>query len=384
MKIVINSTVWKKAVATALSLVGKNSGNPNESCVGIIAEEGVVKLFTLEAGIHSTIIKLNSDEYTLEGENEVYIQHSSLDRLNKTLESGTLSITIKDNQLLYSLDNLGSINEPLFHNQDPFKGMILMEEEYIKLDSPNSLLNVLINKIKPITDYKDSITKKSKIGVFLDGEDSVVFGQVASSGFITYKFTSPNYSNFALNADLLKKVSFILERPKGISEEEYIVTVYKSNKHIKFVSPNGVTIITLDKINDLIIQQLNTLDSKEVEASVLIKTEELSKVIKWQTYNRENGDIISILSKEDRLLIQGSKVYTPSELEYGELTPFDKINLPVESLIAAINVFNRDDELVTLAKVDSSGANYNLKVALFKLDKEDISTTIYLYEVPRL
>ena len=384
MKIKVNSQVWKKAITQALNLVGKNSGNPNESCVGIHVVPCIngdyVELRVVEAGVHMTKITVPNCEVS-SGSNTIYVQYSSLDKLNKNLDTGSLEIIFEHNKIIYSLDNLGAISEPIFHNQDPFKGMLLEEEEYTLIEDKDILLKIFQSKIKPIVDYKEEgLSKKSRVGVSLNKENSYIFGQVSLSGYISYKFKCNTITDFGINGDLLKKVSFIFDKAKG--EEENTITIEKSNKHLKLSSINGASVITLDTINKAVVNQLLSLSNKEVECSTLIKIDEFAKVIKWQSYNKENGDNISIFSKDNELLIQGNKADKPSTLEYGELEEFTKITIPTDSLITVSGAFSKEDTIVNLKKVDSSVGDHTLKVALFSVEGEDINTTIYLYEQP--
>ena len=182
MKIKVNTVSWKKAVSQTLSLVNKKSGNPNETAVGIRISEGVVELVTVDNGNHNSTIVFKDILSIEEDDTEYYIQFSSLDKLNKVnVDEKELEIRIEEGKLVYAVDKLGEISESLYHNQQPFKGLLFNVEEYDLISEGNSnLIKALKSALKNITDKDINFTlakEKSYIngGLGLSSEIKIEF-----------------------------------------------------------------------------------------------------------------------------------------------------------------------------------------------------------------
>ena len=178
---------------------------------------------------------------------------------------------------------------------------------------------------------------------------------------LIYKFKSDTENNFSIKTGLLKSMSFLLEDLDTFRIE-------KSNTTIKLSSSKGETILNIGKVNENALnERLKSFTVKE-ESTVMIKSEELSNVVRWQSYNSEDGNCISIESKEDKLLIKGDKTEEPSTLEYNEVSPFNLIKLTVDGFTKAVSILPKDS-IVTL------------KTTLtYIIDREPIKNIHVIYE----
>lgn len=374
MKIIVNSSLWKKAVSQALSLVGKKSGNPNESCVGInlvpCINTSIVELWVLEAGVHTTKIVIPECTIIYESREPVYIQASSLEKLNKAnIDSTELTILVEKNKLVYSVEKLGAISEPLYHNQNPFKGMDLGADDYILISEGNtSLVNILKSGLKFFVD-KD-------INIILKRENSYITSGISLSADVKYVFNSnlEEEVEFSTRTDTLKKLSFLLEHT-----EEIPLLIEKGVKILKITSSKGETIINVGNINKARIKGISSLDCEQEVASSIFNAEDLKKIIKWQSYGVEDGDTIFFESEGNNFLIKGSKSDKPSILDYKEETTFQKINLPSDAIIAALNFFVKDSE-IKFTQIKLSAGNFVVGYLILELEELSYKIKIYLGE----
>lgn len=375
MKIKVNTSSWKKAVKKALSLVGTNSGNLNESCVGInISAEGSY-LHAIEAGVHNTFITL--EDITIEEEGTCFIQHSSLKNLDsQAIVLKEFEVELKDNNLIYSVEGFGAISEPVFHNQNPFQGMGFDTENYTLLEEGDTPFVKLLNT--GVKSFSDIVEDKSKsvITIVLNNENSIMAGVLSNSSAsgLVYNFVSKCKADFTIKTELIKNMSFLFDN-------ESTVTLEKGDNTLKITSNKGQSVLSIGKGNDVATTYLSNSFKTEADSSVLLEADKLKAIAKWQSYGNEDGGCISIYSKEDTLLIKGDKTQEASSMEYGETNPFNLIKLPTELLLGAANVTPKDSTL-TLKVTVQTVANFDhpIKTALLIHENTDYSSTAYLSE----
>lgn len=371
MKIKVNAASWKTAVTKANSLAGKLSGNPNESCVQINIKENDSYLYVVEAGVHNTKINLTDIEIIEEG--SCYIQVSNLSNLTKSLFSKELIVEVKNNKLVYEVENLGAIYEPIYHNQAPFHGMVFATEDYTLLEEGNNALAKLLKtNIKPFVDKLDESTKGT-ISVLLNKDNSIISGNISLVGGLVYNFTSEAKSSFTIKTELLKSMSFLLDDLDTFKLEQGTST-------IKLSSNKGEAILTVGKVNEnSITYMLNSFKDKEDSIAVL-KSEELSNVVRWQSYNAEDGNCISIHSTEDKLLIKGDKTEEASSLEYNEASSFNLIKLPTDGFTKAVATLPKDSAVTLKTTLTEISGRDPVKSILVIYEGDDYTSTAYLSE----
>lgn len=371
MKIKVNAASWKTAVTKANSLAGKLSGNPNESCVQINIKENDSYLYVVEAGVHNTKINLTDIDIIEEG--SCYIQVSSLSNLTKSLFSKELTVNVKNNKLIYEVENLGAIYEPIYHNQAPFHGMVFATEEYTLLEEGNTTLAKLLKgNIKPFVDKLDESTK-GVISVLLNKDNSIISGNISLAGGLVYNFTSEAKSSFTIKTELLKSMSFLLDDLDTFKLEQGTST-------IKLSSNKGEAILTVNKVNEnSITYMLNSFKDKE-DSIAILKSEELSNVVRWQSYNAEDGNCISIQSAEDKLLIKGDKTEEASSLDYNEFSPFNLIKLPTDGFAKAVATLPKDSVTSLKTTLTEITGRDPIKSILVTYEGEDYTSTAYLSE----
>jgi hypothetical protein len=371
MKIKVNAATWKTAVTKANSLAGKVSGNPNESCVQINIKENDSYLYVVEAGVHNTKINLTDIEIIEEG--SCYIQVNSLSNLTKALFSKELVVEVKNNKLIYHVEGLGANSEPIFHNQSPFHGMVFASENYgLVAEGETTFSKLLKNNIKHFIDDLDKTTKSS-INISLGGESSIISGNVSLSGGLVYTFPSEAECEFSIKTSLLKSMSFLLEDLESFKLEKGITT-------IKLSSSKGETTLSVGTLNKTSINYLlNSFTDKE-DSSAVLKSEELSNVVRWQSYNAEDGNCISIHSQDDKLLIKGDKTEEASNLEYNEVSPFNLIKLTADGFTKAVTTLPKDSVATLKTTLTEIVGRDPVKSILVIHEADDYTSTAYLSE----
>jgi len=371
MKIKVNAATWKTAVTKANSLAGKVSGNPNESCVQINIKENDSYLYVVEAGVHNTKINLTDIEIIEEG--NCYIQVNSLSNLTKALFSKELIIEANNNKLIYHVEGLGANSEPIFHNQSPFHGMVFAAEDYsLVAEGETTFSKLLKNNIKHFIDDLDKNTKTS-INVVLNGESSVISGDASLSGGLVYTFTSELEGSFSIKTSLLKSMSFILEDLDSFKLE-------KGNTTIKISSSKGESILTISKVNETSLNYRIKSFTDTEDSLAMVKSEELSNAVRWQSYNAEDGNCISIQSQEDKLLIKGDKTEEASSLEYNESSPFNLIKLTADGFTKAVATLPKDNVATLKTTLTEIVGRDPIKSILVIHETDDYTSTAYLSE----
>jgi len=371
MKIKVNATSWKKAVAKANSLAGKTT-NPNESCVQIHIKEDKSYLFVVEAGVHNT--KINLTDIEIEEEGSYYIQATALDNLTKAVFSKEINIQVKDNKLVYEVENLGSIFEPVYHNQAPFHGMVFSTEEYRLVEEGNtSFTSLLKTGLGVFADKLDKDTN-STLSISLAGDNSIISGNTSLAGGLVYTFSSQAKTKFTIKTALLKSMGFILEDLASIKVEQ-------SNTTIQLSSIKGESILFIGKVNEVAVDYLIKSFKQDADSTVLIKPEELTNVVKWQSYAAQDGDCITIYSEEDNLMIKGDRTHEASKISYTENSPFNQVKLPTEAFTKAVHNLAKDS-VVTLKVTSTEILNQPrpIKTAFVIVETDGYTSTAYLSE----
>jgi hypothetical protein len=370
MKIKVNAATWKTAVTKANKLVGKVSGNPNESCIQINIKEDNNYLYVVEAGVHNTKINLTNIEILEEG--NCYLQADSLSKMTGSLFTKELIVETKNNKLVYEVEGLGAIYEPIFHNQSPFHGMVFAKEDYyLVAEGETTFSKLLKNNIKPLIDNKDDINKG--LQVVLNKDKSVISGKISLAGGLVYTFESEANCSFTLKTELFKSMSFILEDLSTFKLE-------KGNSTIKLSSSKGETILSCTNAKDSEVTNLVKSFTSKEDSVALIKAEELSNVVRWQSYNAEDGNCISIHSEEDKLLIKGDKTEEASNLEYNESSPFNPIKLTADGFTKAVATLPKDSVVTLKTTLTDIIGRDPIKNMLVIYESDDYTSTAYLSE----
>lgn len=371
MKIKVNTSAWKDAVKKALSLVGSTSGDPNESCIGISITEGNSYFLVLENGAHNTYIKLNDIE--IEEEGGCFIQYNSLSNLSKLeINPKEFTVTLQDNKLVYSVEKLGAVSEPIYHNQNPFNGKLFSSEQYTLLEEGNTpLINLLKNGVKVYVDTTGANKTPAFIDVLLNGDKSIISGFLSDSeaSSLMYSFKSDNKTGFNIKSSLLKKLNFLLEDGAKIE---------KSANTLQITSSKGSTVVSIGKDSTIgLNHKLNSFENDEVDSSALLKAEELSSVVKMQKYGE--SATISIYSEDNQLKVKGDKTEQASTLEYTEFSPFNLVKLSTDLFAGAVSIIPKNST-VTLKITASEIGSKVIKTALLITETDDYTSTIDLQE----